>query len=173
MIGFFIIEGFTGAKDSAGFDTVIKVASKMDMNIKCELFLPPYMRKVSSDIGTGDTVFGIVDDITGIGAALFGEGAADFKYYYDADINIKQKLTVDKSTTLKDTLDVTKAVTANDTITATKNIKSSTGDVIATTISLKTHTHPATLTANVTGTATPAGLVEASGPATGSTSAPT
>jgi hypothetical protein len=172
MIGFFIVQGFGSQTDGQGFETTIDVAVKYDMNIKGTLYLPPHLRKSQCEIGVGSEVFGVMDDVSGLGCAMYG---------VDCDINFKNKydyeftktLTVDKATTLKDTLDVTKAVTAKDTLNVTKDITSVTGDVIATTISLKTHTHPATLTASVTGTATPAGLVEASGPATGSTGTPT
>lgn len=94
MIGYYIVEGFTGEKDAAGFDTQIKASNRMDMNIKNTLYLPPYLRKSQCNISIGDTVFGIVDDVTGIGCALFGENAADFKYFFDADIEIKRGLSV-------------------------------------------------------------------------------
>lgn len=125
MIGYFVVESFGGSKDSAGFDTQINVSNRMDMNIKNTLYLPPYMRKSQSNIGIGDIVFGIVDDITGIGCALFGENSADYKYFFDADIEIKKNLTVD--------IDITSQL---------GTIKALAGDVIATTTSLQTHTHP-------------------------------
>lgn len=125
MIGYYIVEGFTGQKDSAGYDTQIKAANKMDMNIKNILYLPPYLRKSQCNISIGDTVFGIVDDVTGIGCALFGENSADFKYFFDADVTIKKNLTV-----------------SDDITSTTGGITATLGDVIATTISLKTHTHP-------------------------------
>ena len=161
MIGFFIIDHFSGSQDAAGFYTSAWCLSKMDMNLGAKLFLPPYLRQSQCAISEGDTVFGIADDVSGLGVALYGEGNADFGYFFDADIEIKQKLTVDKATTMKDTLEVTKDIT------------SVTGDVTATTISLKTHTHPATLNASVTGSMSPAGVVTATGPATGSTGTPT
>lgn len=132
MIGFWIVESFTGAKDAAGYDTAAWCASKMDMSLKATLYLPPYLRKSQCGIGEGDCVFGISDDVTGLGAALFGEGGADFQYFFDANIEIKKSLTVDKSAQIKDKLDVT------------NNIKSAAGDVVATTVSLKTHTHAVT-----------------------------
>lgn len=160
MIGYWIVERFEGDKDTAGYYTAVWCASKMDMNLKARLFLPPYLRQSQCGISEGDTLFGIADDVTGIGAALFGEGTADFQYFFNADIQINKTLTVDKAVTMRDSLDVTKDIT------------STTGDVKATTISLKTHTHPATLTANVTGSMSPAGVVQASGPATGTTGTP-
>lgn len=125
MIGYYIVEYFTGEKDSAGYDTQIRAANKMDMNIKNTLYLPPYLRKSQCNISIGDTVFGIVDDVTGIGCALFGENSADFKYFFDADVNIKKKLSVTDSIT-----------------STTGDITATIGDITATTISLKTHTHP-------------------------------
>lgn len=125
MIGYYIVEGFTGEKDSAGYDTQIKAANKMDMNIKNILYLPPYLRKSQCNIAIGDTVFGIVDDITGIGCALFGESSADFKYFFDANVTIKKNLTV-----------------SDDITSTTGDIAATLGDVVATTISLKTHKHP-------------------------------
>lgn len=117
MIGYFIVKSFTGAKDSAGFDTAIIGANKMDMNITATLYLPPYLRKSQCNIGVGDTVFGIVDDITGIGCALFGENSADFQYFIDADLSVKKGLTV------------------------TNDITSTTGDVKTNTVSLNDHWH--------------------------------
>lgn len=94
MIGFFIIEKFIGDNDSAGFKTAAWCASKMDMNLKTKLYLPPYLRKSQCGIDVGDSVFGISDDTTGLGAALFGEGSADFGYFFNADIEIKKGLKV-------------------------------------------------------------------------------
>lgn len=121
MIGFFIVESFGGDTDAAGFNTQIKASNKMDMNIKNILFLPPYLRKSQCNINIGDTVFGIVDDVTGLGFAVFGAGEADFQYFFDADVTIKQKLTVKK------------------------DIESIDGDVIADDISLQDHVHKITL----------------------------
>ena len=95
MIGFWIVEKFIGSDDAAGCKTQIRASNKMDMNIKSDLYLPPYMRKSQSDISVGDTVFAIVDDTTGLGAALFGVGSADFGYFFDADVKIKKSLDVD------------------------------------------------------------------------------
>lgn len=133
MIGYFIIDSFLSPKDSAGFETRANVSNKMDMNFKGVLYLPPYLRKSQSNISEGDSVFAIIDDVSGIGAAICGIDDADFGYFFDADINIKQKLVVDKDTEIKDKLNVS------------NNITSTSGDVMAGSISLKTHTHSATL----------------------------
>lgn len=117
MIGFFIVEAFAGDNDSAGYKTQIKAANRMDMNIHVNLYLPPYLRRSQCNIGVGDVVFGIVDDVTGIGFAVFGEGNADYQYFIDANVTIKKSLTVQKDITSTD------------------------GDVIADGISLQDHIH--------------------------------
>lgn len=117
MIGYFVIDSFINKNDSSGFSTMVDVSSKMDMNLKYKLFLPPYLRKAQCAISEGDSVFGVADDNTGLGVALCGFDGSDFGYFFDADINIKKSLTV------KD------------------DIKSTSGDVKAGTISLKDHWH--------------------------------
>ena len=111
MIGYFIVEGFTGETDSAGFETQIKVSNQMDMNLKGVLFLPPYLRKGQCNISEGDKVFGIVDDTSGLGVAVCGLSNSDFGYFFDANIQIKQKLTVESTITCN--ADVTANVNPN------------------------------------------------------------
>lgn len=159
MIGYFIVESFTGTTDGANAHIQINASNKMDMNIKCVLFLPPYLRKTQCDISEGDTVFGIVDDVSGLGVALCGIDAADFGYFFDANVNIKKKLIVDDDTTI------------NKALTVTNNIKSTSGDVFAGAVSLKNHTHPITV-ANFSGIIDPA-TGAASGTVTGNTDKPT
>lgn len=149
MVGFFTIVEFIGDDDVAGFKVQAKVKSQMNENIIGFLWLPPYLRQGQSNIDKGSTVWGILDEVTGLGCAMMGIGDADFGYFYDADIQVKKKLTVD------DKLDVTKDIT------------SSSGDVKAGSISLKTHTHPATLSVSTTGSPT-----AQTGTATGNTQAP-
>ena len=163
MIGYFIVDSFSKDKDSQGFETGINVSVKYDMNLKGFLYLPPHLRKSQCDIAIGSEVFGVMDDVTGLGVAMFGVNC-DINFKNLADYEFSKTLTVDGATTLKDKLDVTKDITSS-----TGDIKASVGDVKATAVSLKTHTHPATLA--VAGTITPAGAVE--GTATGSTSTPT
>lgn len=121
MIGFFVVEAFAGDNDSAGYKTQIKAANRMDMNIHVNLYLPPYLRKSQCNIGIGDVVFGVVDDVTGIGFAVFGEGNADYQYFIDADVTVKKSLTVQKDITSID------------------------GDVVADDISLQDHVHKITI----------------------------
>ena len=142
MIGFFTIVEFMGDDDAAGFKVQAKVKSQMNENIIGVLWLPPHLRQGQSNIDVDSTVWGIMDEVSGLGCAMMGIGDADFGYFYDADIKIKKKFTVDGATALNDKLDVIKDIT------------SSTGDVKAGTISLKTHTHPITA-AKFTGTIDP------------------
>lgn len=159
MIGYFVIDNFINDNDGAGFSTKVNVSSAMDMNLKYILFLPPYLRKVSCNISEGDKVFGVADDTSGLGVALCGLDGADFGYFFDTDIQIKQKLTIDKETTI------------NKSLTVTSDIKSTSGDVKAGNISLKNHTHPITV-ANFSGTIDPT-TGAASGQVTGTTDKPT
>ena len=129
MIGFFRVMGFDGS-DKAEASTKILVQSEMDSGIEGVLYLPPYLRPNQCNIKNGESVIGIMDDVTGLGVALCGFGASDYQYFLNADFNIHKSLIV------KD------------------DIKSTNGDVIATTISLQNHTHPAILDVSTTGSAT-------------------
>ena len=141
QLGFFkILEFLNEGRDSQGYQTRALVESFMVSEWQCILFLPPYLRKVSTSIDVGSVVFGVADSVIGKGAALYSEDA-DFSYFWNADITINKTLTVDKSVTMNDTLDVVKDVTVS-----TGNIKASVGDVQAgaKAISLVSHTHAVT-----------------------------
>ena len=118
-----------------------------------QLFLPPYLRENMCNIGSGSKVFGFADDATGLGCAVFGENC-DIGYFQKSDFNFKSNVVID-----------------GDTTSQTGSFKTTSGDVTAGTVSLKNHMHPFTGTASVTGTAV-AGVVEATGPATGTTNKP-
>ena len=138
QLGFFkIIKFLDEGKDTQGYQTRAIAASCMVAEWQCILFLPPYLRKVSSSIDVGSIVFGISDSVIGKGCALYSEDS-DFSYFWNADVIINKTLTVDKSVTMKDTLDV-----FNDVTVSTGNIKASVGDVQAgaKAISLVSHTH--------------------------------
>lgn len=171
MFGYFIITELTGAKDKAGYHTMAKVKNKMNENILGTLYLLPHLRQAQCNIGVDSVVVGTLDEVTGLGFAFVGIDDADFQYFYNANIDIKKTLNVEKAVTMHDKLDVTKDIsTSTGNITAsTGNITATVGDCVATTVSLKTHVHPAALT--VTGSVTPAGVVE--GGATGTTATPT
>ena len=141
QLGFFkILKFLDEGKDAQGYQTRALVESCMVAEWQCILFLPPYLRKVSTSIDVGSVVFGVADSVIGKGAALYSEDA-DFSYFWNADITINKTLTVDKSVTMNDTLDVVKDVTVS-----TGNIKASVGDVQAgaKAISLVSHTHAVT-----------------------------
>lgn len=128
MIGYFVIKSFDTKKDTAGAEISAQVESQMDSNIKGVLYLPPYLRRNQSNINTGDIVFGVMDDISGLGAAICGIDGADYGYFLNAELNIKKSLNVD------------------DKITAQNDINTTFGDVKTSTVSLNTHIHNASLT---------------------------
>lgn len=141
QLGFFkILKFLDGGKDSQGYQTRVLVESCMVSEWQCVLFLPPYLRKVSSSIDVGSIVFGVADSVIGKGCALYSE-SSDFAYFWNADVTINKTLTVDNSVTMNDKLDVVKDVTVS-----TGNIKASVGDVQAgpKAISLVSHTHAVT-----------------------------
>ena len=141
QLGFFkIIKFLDEGKDSQGYQTRALVESCMVQEWQCVLFLPPYLRKVSTSIDVGSVVFGVADSVIGKGAALYSEDA-DFSYFWNADVTINKTLTVDASVKMNDKLDV-----VNDVTVSTGNIKASVGDVQAgaKAISLVSHTHAVT-----------------------------
>ena len=141
QLGFFkIVKFLDEGKDSQGYQTRAIAESCMVSEWQCVLYLPPYLRQVSSSIDVGSIVFGISDSVIGKGCALYSEDA-DFSYFWNADVIINKTLTVDKSVTMNDKLNVVKDVTVS-----TGNIKANIGDVQAgaKAISLISHTHAVT-----------------------------
>ena len=145
MFGFFVLKSLDG-KDAQGASFLAKVESQMTPGIRGTLFLPPYLRPNQCNIAAGSVVWGCLDEVTGRGFAMFGKDGADFQYFFDADIQVKKTLTVNG------------------------DIQSSSGDVKAGSISLKTHTHPITA-AQFTGTIDPT-TGSATGEISGNTQAP-
>lgn len=138
QLGFFkIIKFLDEGRDAQEYQTRALVESCMVAEWQCILYLPPYLRKVSSSIDVGSVVFGVADSVIGKGCALYSEDA-DFSYFWNADVTINKTLTVEKSVTMRDTLDV-----VNDVTVSTGNIKVSVGDVQAGSkaTSLISHTH--------------------------------
>ena len=159
QLGFFkIIKFLDEGKDAQGYQTRVLVESCMVSEWQCILYLPPYLRKVSTSIDVGRVVFGVADSVIGKGAALYSEDA-DFSYFWNADVTINKTLTVEKSVTMNDTLDVVKDVTVS-----TGNIKASVGDVQAgpKAISLVSHTHAVTALPCLSPTSVPIGTVSGS-----------
>lgn len=150
--GVFKVKSFEDG-DSQGFDRVALCQNMMEDNMETRLYLPPFLRKSECPIDVGSKVWGIADTVTGLGCALYGIDC-DHEYWSDADLTFKQTLNVKKSVSMNDTLTVDKATTLKDKCDVTKNITSSTGDikanvgdVVATTVSLKTHVHTVPTTA--------------------------
>ena len=159
QLGFFkILKFLNEGKDSQGYQTRALVESCMVSEWQCVLFLPPYLRKVSTSIDVGSIVFGVADSVTGKGCALYSEDA-DFSYFWNADVTINKTLTVDKPVTMNDTLDVVKDVTVS-----TGNITANIGDVQAgpKAISLVSHTHAVTALPCLSPTSVPIGTVSGS-----------
>ena len=140
-LGFFkIVKFLDEGKDSQGYQTRVLAESCMVSEWQCILYLPPYLRKVSTSIDVGSMVFGISDSVIGKGCALYSEDA-DFSYFWNADVTINKTLTVEEAVKMNDTLDVVKDVTVS-----TGGVKVNIGDVQAgaKAISLISHTHAVT-----------------------------
>ena len=153
MIGYFKILQLEGS-DAAGSAVTAQVESVMDDGILGTLYLPPYLRPTQCGIAQGSIVWGIMDDTSGIGCALWGQDC-DFDYTVRADLHLTKSLQID-----------------GDTTSQSGSFTTTTGDVVVQGVSLTKHTHPFTGSATVTGAVSPVGVVEASGPATGTTNKP-
>ena len=167
--GIFVVQSLEG-KDAEGFETVALCNNQMEENLTFRCYLPPHLRPSRCEIKTGSKAFGFADTVTGYGVLLQGLDC-DVTFDDKNNYHYTKTLTVDGACDFKDKLDVSKNITSS-----TGNIKANAGDVVATTVSLKNHVHPATLTASVEGTAgaPPTALpVVAAGTATGSTNPPT
>ncbi|MBQ9241650.1 MAG: hypothetical protein IJ165_00230 [Proteobacteria bacterium] len=92
-LGFFIVEQLDG-EDAQGAAFMAKVKSQMNEAIKGTLFLPPYLRPNQCNIAADSVLFGCLDEVTGRGFAIFGQEDADYQYFMDASLQIKQNLSV-------------------------------------------------------------------------------
>ena len=114
MIGVFIIEKFLDKRR-------VKAKSKLAPDVHGVFFLPPLNRKDTSDIAVDDEFFGVMDDVSGLGALLCAIDH-DFKGRFDYNLTVRASI--------KTTGDV-----------KTDGDVKAAGDVQAGTISLKTHVH--------------------------------
>ena len=114
MIGVFTIEKFLDKRR-------VKAKSKLAPDVHGVFFLPPLNRKDTSDIAVDDEFFGVMDDVSGLGALLCAIDH-DFKGRFDYDLTVRASV------------QVTGDVKADGDVKAT-------GDVQAGTISLRTHVH--------------------------------
>ena len=141
MIGVFSIEKFLDKRR-------VKAKSKLAPDVHGVFFLPPLNRKDTSDIAVDDEFFGVMDDVSGLGALLCAIDH-DFKGRFDYDLTVRASI--------KTTGDV-----------KTDGDVKATGDVQAGTISLKTHVH------SIEGLVVSAGTPPAPiGTGAGTTNAPT
>ena len=108
MIGVFIVEKFLDGRR-------VKAKSKLAPDVHGVFYLPPLNRKDTSDIAVDDEFFGVMDDVSGLGALLCAIDH-DFKGRFDYDLTVRASVQV------------------------TGDVKA-TGDVQAGTISLRTHVH--------------------------------
>ena len=140
-LGFFrVVKFLDEGKDAQGYQTRVLAESCMVAEWQCILYLPPYLRKVSTSIDVGSMVFGISDSVIGKGCALYSE-TDDFSYFWNANVIINKTLTVEEAVKMNDTLDV-----VNDVTVSTGDVKVNIGDVQAgpKAISLVSHTHAVT-----------------------------
>ena len=130
MIGVFTVEKFLDKRR-------VKAKSKLAPDVHGVFFLPPLNRKDTSDIAVDDEFFGVMDDVSGLGALLCALDH-DFQGRFDYDLTVRANI--------KTTGDVK----ADGNVQATGNVRA-TGDVQAGTISLKTHVHSITALPVTTG----------------------
>lgn len=114
MIGVFILEKFLDKRR-------VKAKSKLAPDVHGVFYLPPLNRKDTSDIAVDDEFFGVMDDVSGLGALLCAIDH-DFKGRFDYDLTVRASV------------QVTGDVKTDGDVQAT-------GDVQAGTVSLKTHVH--------------------------------
>ena len=114
MIGVFILEKFLDKRR-------VKAKSKLAPDVHGVFYLPPLNRKDTSDIAVDDEFFGVMDDVSGLGALLCAI-EHDFKGRFDYDLTVRASV------------QVTGDVKTDGDVQAT-------GDVQAGTVSLKTHVH--------------------------------
>ena len=120
MIGVFILEKLIDKRRA-------KEKSKLAPDVHGVFYLPPLNRKDTSDIAVDDEFFGVMDDVSGLGALLCAIDH-DFKGRFDYDLTVRASVKV------------TGDVKADGNVQATGDVRA-TGDVQAGTVSLKTHVH--------------------------------
>ena len=126
MIGVFIVEKFLDKRR-------VKAKSKLAPDVHGVFFLPPLNRKDTSDMAVDDEFFGVLDDVSGLGALLCAIDH-DFKGRFDYDLTVRASVQVTGDVKTDGN------VQATGNVEATGNVRA-TGDVQAGTISLRTHVH--------------------------------
>ena len=144
ICGIFIVDSLKD-KDAEGFERVARSHNAMDTGLQADLYLPPALRPSQCGIKSGSKVFAIADEVSGLGAALYGiDCDVDFVnkngYHFTKTLTVDDDITGNANMTIKRNID-----SATGNITAKLgDIKATVGDVRATTISLKTHVHQIT-----------------------------
>lgn len=81
MIGVFIIEKFIDGKR-------VGAKSKLAPDVHGVFYLPPLNRQNTSDLTVNDEFFGVMDDVSGIGALLCALDH-DFEGRFDYDLTVR------------------------------------------------------------------------------------
>lgn len=81
MIGVFIIEKFIDGKR-------VGAKSKLAPDVHGVFYLPPLNRQNTSDLTVSDEFFGVMDDVSGIGALLCALDH-DFEGRFDYDLTVR------------------------------------------------------------------------------------
>lgn len=76
-------------------DVLVIAKSSMNDGIKGRFYLPPLMRRNTSDITEGSAFFGVLDDASGYGAAIVGFDDADFGGVFKYDLHSTGTITAD------------------------------------------------------------------------------
>ena len=119
--------GYWKITDIIDAEKLVKAESTRNTSVIGLFYLPPLNRASTSNISVDDIFFGVLDIDSGYGALLCITQGNDFAHKFDYDLSIGGELNVTNS------------------IYSTKgNIESKQGDCIATTVSLKQHTHAIT-----------------------------
>ena len=134
ICGIFIVDSLKD-KDSEGFERVARAHNSMDEGLQADLYLPPALRPSQCGIKSGSKVFAIADEVSGLGAALYGiDCDVNFvnknRYHFTKTLIVDDDITGNANMTIKQNIDSTAG-----------NITAKVGDVKASTISLKTHIH--------------------------------
>lgn len=124
ICGYFKIKSLS-EPDAKGNNTQALCENCLDTEggMEYQLYLAPYLRENMCGISVGSKVFGVADDATGLGCAVFGVDC-DVDYAQKSDFNFKANVVIDGNTSSK-----------------TGNFTTTSGDVVASGISLKSHRH--------------------------------
>lgn len=138
------IHGFESQKDDNGDAVFARVIPSLTPDLVTKpLSIPWYWRGAFGNLKVGDEVF--FERTADLGGLIHGrtDGNWDFTIRNAADkkLKLQNHCEVGGNSEVKGNSKVTGSVDVSDKLTVTKEIKSTSGDVKAGSISLKTHTH--------------------------------